>query len=363
LSVTNNYLVFVVDSLAAAGSYSFVVTYNRLGETPINLGTVYIFKNQGTDAYLLDIQFAELATETNYAKIYESDPLGIPVTNSIFEMSIYYAGIDYDGADLYGVTQFRVDGQVSNIPLDEYIPYFLNYLPLGATIARKTSTGDYTDEVAGPDDLNVYQLAADFTSAEGVSELDDIIITYRVTSEDGNNMVYYHITVTDVTYNVSYIFDVIYEGNDLKPNLNGIVVVINVRNMTTNLPVGDAIVTTLPEFTTVTGYENSTNLMWMMNYPNYKFRFGRNKSGYFSFNVKMLDPENLVYDFKIELNGTDELADVNDYDTNSTDTGKYYYINSSTKNRTRNFVITISNARVASRDYGFTDDDPSWKLP
>jgi len=361
VSVTNNYLVFAVDSSATAGSYSFAVTYNRAGDNPINLGTVYIFKNQGTAAYLLDIQFAELATETNYAKIYQSNTIGVPVTSSIYNMSVYYAGIDYDGADVAGVTQFRVDGQVSNIPLDEYIPYFLNYLPLGATISRKLSSGSFTAEVSGPDDPNVYLLAADFTSAEGVSELDDIIITYRVRSENGLNMVYYHITVTDVTYNVSYIFDVIYEGNALKPNLNGVVVVINVRNMTTNLPVGDAIVTTLPEFTKVTGYESSTNLLYMTNYPNYKFRFGRNRSGYFSFNVNILDPQGYKYDFKIELNGTDELANVNDYDLDSKDMGKYYYINSSTKNRTRNFTITISNASVPNRDYGFTDKDPSWK--
>ena len=43
----------------------------------------------------------------------------------------------YDGADEDNITNFRVDGQVSNIPLDEYIPYFLDYLPLGASIAKK----------------------------------------------------------------------------------------------------------------------------------------------------------------------------------------------------------------------------------
>ena len=172
-------------------------------------------------------------------------------------------------------------------------------------LLRKISAGDYTDEVYGSNDPNVYQLAADFTSAEGVSELDDIIITYRVTSEDGNNVVYYHITVTDVTYNVSYIFEVVYEGNTLKPNLEDAVIVINVRNMTTNLPVGDAVVSSLPQFNTVTGYENTTNLLFMLNHENYKFRFGRNKSGYFSFNVNILDSDALVYDFKIELNGTE----------------------------------------------------------
>lgn len=360
VAVTENYLTFTITQDALAGLYTFGISYIRSGDSPINLGNVYIQKSPGTNAYLIDIQFAELATETNYAKIYVSDALGIPITGSLYNPSIYYAGIDYDGANTAGVTNFRVDGQVSNIPLDEYIPYFLNYLPSGATIARKIDSTTYSAEVSGPEDPDIAGLAADFTSQEGVSETEDIIITYRVTSEDGLHMVYYHITVTDVTYNVSYIFDVIYEGNTLKPNLDGVVIVINVRNMTTNLPVTDTIVTTLPQFNTVTGYENSTNLMYMLGFDTYKFRFGRNKSGFFSFNVKVLDPEGYIYDVKIELNGTDELQTISDMDLTSNDHGKYYYINSSTKNRTRNFVITIYNAQVAPRDYGFTDDEISW---
>lgn len=360
LAVTDNYLTFTVTEEADAGLYSFAITYIRSGDSPINLGTLYVRKSQGTNAYLIDIQFAELATETNYAKIYVSDDTGDPIVGSPYNPSIYYAGIDYDGSNTAGVTDFRVDGQVSNIPLDEYIPFFLNYLPAGATIARKTGENSYSSEISGPDDPNISELAADFTSQEGVSETEDIIITYRVTSEDGLKKVYYHITVTDVTYNVSYIFDVVYEGNALMPTLDGLVIVINVRNMTTNLPVTDTIVSTLPQFTTVTGYENSTNLFYMLGFDSYKFRFGRNKSGFFSFNVRVLDTKGYVYDVKIELNGTDELQTINDLDPTSNDHGKYYYINSSTKNRTRNFVITISNARTAPRDYGFTDHEDSW---
>ena len=359
VSVTNNYLVFTIDQSALAGTYQFDVFYHRTGDQPIDLGNVYIKKSPGTNAYLIDIQFAELATETNYALIYVSDSAGIPVTSE-YEPSIYYAGIDYDGANTAGETNFRVDGQVSNIPLDEYIPYFLNYLPSGATIARKLSDGSYSLEVSGPDDPDVSGLAADFTSQEGVSEDQDIIITYRVTSEDGLHFVYYHITVTDVTYNVSYIFDVIYEGNSLKPNLTGSVIIINVRNMTTNLPVTDTIVTELPQFSAVTSYTNSTNLMYMLGFDSYKFRFGRNKSGFFSFNVMILDADGYLYDISIKLNGETELQNVNDLDLDSNDEGKYYYINSSTKNRTRNFVITISNARVPSRDYGFSDSESTW---
>ncbi len=359
ISVTNTYLVFTIDSTAIAGDYEFVLGYARTGETIINLGTLYITKNQGEDAYLTDIQFAELATETNYALIFVSDEFGIPNLLSPYSPTIYYAGIDYDGSRTAGETDFRVDGQVSNIPIDEYIPYFLNYLPLGATVAKELVGGGYTAEVNGPDDPNIYLLAADYTSGE-VNEFDDLIITYRVTSENGLNQVYYHITVTDVTYNVSYIFDVIYEGNVLQPDLVGVVIVINVKNMITNLPIGDVLVTELPVFDTVVGYNNSTNLLLMLNHEDYKFRFGRNKSGFYSFNIDVLDALNYNYDFKIELNGTDELLNVSDYDVTSSDTGKYYYINSSTKNRTRYFTITIYNAQEKPRDYGFVDKEDSW---
>jgi len=359
LSVTDKYLVFTIDSTAVASNYSFAVSYKRTGEPDINLGTVYIRKNQGTNAYLFDIQFAELATETNYAPIFVSNALGVPIA-SPHNPSIYYAGIDYDGANTSGVTQFRVDGQVSNIPLDSYIPFFLNHLPLGATISKKdNTTGLYGTEVSGPFDLNIGALAADFTSSEG-NENDDLIITYRVTAENGVNQVYYHITVTDVTYNVSYIFDVVYIGNSLRPTLNDISLYINVRNMNTNLPVTDTIVSVLPAFHTVTGYTNSTNLFYVIGQNDYKFRFGRNKSGFYSFNVNVLDPNGYLYDYKIEIND-EELANVADYDINSRDKGKYYYINSSTKNRSRSFVITISNARIPDRDYGFVDSDRSWK--
>ncbi len=356
-SVTDNSLVFTIDYEVDAGDYEFNVYYVRPGDPQIDLGKVYIRKLQGTNAYLFDISFAELATETNYPLMYVSNASGVPISSS-FQPTVYYAGIDYDGANLNGITQFRIDGQVSNIPLNNYLPLFLNHLPAGATIARKIDSSTWTQEISGPDDPNLGVLAADFSA--GFDENEDVIVTYRVTSENGLSQVYYHITVTDITYNVSLIFDVIYEGNALMPNLDGLVVVINVRNMKTNLPVGDVPVETFPAFNRIDEYRNSTNLMYVLNHDNYQFRFGRNLSGFFSFNIKVLDPNNYKYDFKIELDGTFELPNVSDYDDSTNDSGKYYYINSSTRNRTRSFVLTIFNAQTPEREYGFTDKDASW---
>ncbi|MBE0701386.1 MAG: hypothetical protein IH571_06845, partial [Acholeplasmataceae bacterium] len=101
-SVTNSYLVFTVDSSASAGNYAFDIGYYRDGESVISLGTLYIQKSLGTNAYLSDIQFAELATETNYAMIYVSDSEGDIDTTSTYSPSIYFAGIDYDGSDSVG---------------------------------------------------------------------------------------------------------------------------------------------------------------------------------------------------------------------------------------------------------------------
>ncbi len=135
---------------------------------------------------------------------------------------------------------------------------------------------------------------------------------------------------------------------------------ITVKNMITNLPVGDTVVSQFPAFDTIFGYQNSTNLMFMLGHENYRFRFGRNRSGFFSFSVEMLDPNGLIYDFDIEWDGVGMLSNVSDFDLNTQDNGKYFYINSSTRNRTRSFTITIHNARHADRDFGFDSEDKSW---
>lgn len=360
VSVTNSALVFTIDSTVIAGNYQFSISYYRNGEALIDLGVLYFTKNQGRNAYLTDIKFAILATETSYPEMFVSDALGIPELGSAFNPTVFFAGIDYDGAKEAGETNFRVDGQVSNIPLDQYIPHFLSYLPLGATIARKLDDGTFTQEIAGPTDPNIAVLAADFTR-ENFNVHGDLIVVYRVTSEDGSSEIFYHITVTDITFNVSLIFDVIYVGNTLQPNLDGVVIAITVRNLITNLPVGDTVVTQFPAFNEIIASQNSTNLLFMLGQDNYRFRFGRNRSGFFSFDVNVLDSNGLIYDFTIEWDGVMVLQDVADFDLDTQDKGKYFYINSSLRNRTRNFTITIHNARHPDRDFGFDSEDKSWE--
>src|SRR5690606_19211756 len=113
--------------------------------------------------------------------------------------------------------------------------------------------------------------------------------TYRITSEDGESQVYYHITVTDIVYNVSIIFDIYYDDNGtLIPaheadELIDKVILINVKNFNTDVPIGVAPAPTVadfPAFSEITGYNNSVLMYYLPTNSFYKYRFGRNMSGF-----------------------------------------------------------------------------------
>ncbi len=205
------------------GIYTFSFVYYRDGSLLdyITIATsLEITKNAGTNPFLSDIRFSQLANETNYPIIRITDMAGVVLEGTGYDPRVYFGGIDYDGADLYPYYFYRVDGQVSNTPLNEYMPYMLDYLPYGGTIARYAYDSVnlvwyWTDEVgsgATPEEQSV--LLADFTidpeTGLEPSEENELLILYRVTSEDGNTYTYYYITVTDVTYNVTLVFDVYY---------------------------------------------------------------------------------------------------------------------------------------------------------
>ena len=221
-----------------------------------------------------------------------SDNDGFP--SRAYSPRVYFAGIDYDGAEGQ-VFNFRINGTVANIPLDEYTPIFLDFLPAGATIARKIypmdgRPGEWTDEVDinSPAELKA-QLAANFTinpyTGEEPGEEEDVIITYRVTSENKQQEVYYHITVTDISYNVTLIFNVYYEVNGEKipaenTDLLGKVFLINVKNFNTiagTTPIND--VDLFPEFNYLNPeypYNNDVNMFYHVSLADYRIRFGRN---------------------------------------------------------------------------------------
>jgi hypothetical protein len=292
---------------------------------------------------------------------------------------IYYAGIDYDGADEAGEENFRILGYVANIPLVEYAPIFLPYLPPGSTVSRRAYSAQYpngywTKEVndeSSPADKAL--LATDFTlipkTGQEPGDDEDVIITYRITSEDGESQVYYHITVTDIVYNVSIIFDIYYDDNGtLIPaheadELIDKVILINVKNFNTDVPIGVAPAPTVadfPAFSEITGYNNSVLMYYLPTTSFYKYRFGRNMSGFYAFTVDIpVSSDNYTYAYKIYFNN-DELNDIGDYVAGAD--GKYYYIQAGTKPRTRRFEIRISKSSpYEDPSWGLHDNQDSWK--
>ncbi|TVP96695.1 MAG: hypothetical protein EA374_00775, partial [Acholeplasmatales bacterium] len=376
-STSDLFLNILIDDITEPGIYTFTFTYTRGGETVTVPGNLIITKRQGVDAYLQDVLFSETATETDYPAIAVSDASGVPLAPPPFSPAIFFAGIDYDDSENI-IFNYRIDGQVANTPLNEYTPIFLEFLPRGATIARQVfpiedPSRDWTEEVdlSSPAALKA-QLATDFTllpdtGAEPTEE-EDVIITYRVTSEDGQNEVFYHITVVDIVFNVSLIFEVVYDHPTLglldaaDSELLGKTMLISVINFDTDIEVTNIIrptVADFPVFTDIITINTRANMFYTANTQDYRYRFGRNISGFFGFTVDLpQDPQGNDYTYEIFFNN-DPLNPVADY-VNGRE-GFYFYINGGTRNRTRRFTVVVTSLNTTvDTGWGLDDYFRSW---
>jgi len=367
------------------GVYTFTFTLHRDGTANVVLiaTTLNITKRAGTDSYLDDIRFSELANETEYPDFSITDSAGVINTSTGLDPRVYFDGIDYDDADILGYHYFRVDGSVANTPLNEYMPYMVDYLPYGASVSRRyydtnTSSWAWTSEVTSTStSLEQSVLLADFTvmPETGMEPLEgeEVVILYRVTSEDGMYETYYYVTVTDVTYNVTLIFD-IYYCTDSTPESCTLasesaefanqVVVINVRNLSTNGDSGVIGVTNpadYPTFSVVNAINNQMNQLYFTYSGDYRYSFGRNISGFYVFNIELpLDKYlNDMYTYEIQFLEYN-LNDASNYV--STLEGKYFYIEYATKNRSRRFNVYIRPVETPStaKPWGLFDFFSSW---
>jgi hypothetical protein len=205
---------------------------------------------------------------------------------------------------------------------------------------------------------------------EEPTEEQDVVITYRITSEDGLNYVYYHINVIDILYNVSLVFNFFYEdalGNVTPAELSeleGKTILVSVINFNTENPVTSQqfeSVNLFPTFTQVNSKNNEIQMFYMpVNTPLYRYRYGRNMSGYFAFVLNLpKDPNGNDYTYEIDFRG-DMLNDISDYANNLG--GKYFYIGGGTKNRTRLFNVYIKRTNTTfDPTWGLTDGIESWK--
>ena len=380
---SNDLLIIDMGAETLPGTYTFTITYNR-GVTvgTITFAELEITKLEGTSAYLTDIKFTPIASESKYPTMDITNSVNGDIAQ-IYNPAVYFFGIDYDQADEDGYEYFRVYGQINNIPLESYYPYMLDYLPLGATVSRYDPTrsdwsanGYYSPEVNNlSTDEEKGVLAADFTEVVGE---ENIFIRYRITSEDGNSQVYYNIKVNDITYNVTLIFDIYYcDDQDvcvLAKDTSEFteVVQINVYNLYVhskdstfadpnpdeNNPLY------YPTFSRVSGEYNSMTQFVYTDASDYNYRFGRNRAGFYIFEVVLPYDQYLndMYTYEIDfttftLDDVDNLTFTSSKDYN----GKYYYITYSEANRTRRFDIKIYRADVTGdKPFGLFDFFRSW---
>jgi len=399
-----NYLLIYMDYDTIPGIYTFSFTFHRDGTAYyVTLSTsLEISKLEGVNAYLSDIRFSQLANETSYPDIYTCDQSGAYnqtcVINTDYSPVVYFNGIDYDGANLDFYEFFKVDGKVSNIPLASYVPYMLDYLPYGATISRfaysSTSGWYWTDEVGS--DATVEEeslLKTNYTvfpdTGAEPGEEEEVMILYRVTSEDGMHNAYYYVTVTDVEFNATFIFDIYYctgAGEETctlaadSVDFGNQMVIVTVKNFLTD---GDDSIVGVddpleyPTFTELVIDPEiapsgliSKMTQFIYTYSGaYNYSFGRNRSGFFSFTVELpLDQYlNDLYTYEIKysdytLYGVNEYMELNEITLPQVIEGKYFYIGFSTKNRTRRFNVYIRDKDPISTDtpWGLFDFFRSW---
>jgi len=381
----NSYLYIDMTYSTLPGIYTFTFIYYRDGSPTeyVTFATdLVITKLLGENAYLSDIDFSQLANETTYPDINLTDQYGVIISSS-YNPAIYFEGIDYDGSDVAGWPYFKIDGRVSNVPLDSYVPYFLDYLPYGATIARyaydeNTLSWYWTDEAdANSDESVLDQLVTDYTTFPDTGlepgDGEEVMIQFRVTAEDGATHVYYYVTVTDITYNLSIVFNIYYCTDETEEScvlasdsvdFNDDLVIITVKNIQTDG--NDEIFDVenpadFPDFTEVLGLNNRMTQFYYTSDSAYNYKFGRNMAGFYTFNLELpLDQYlNNLYTYEIEF-GDYYLYDAGDYVTGLS--GKYFYIEYATSIRTRRFNIYIRPIVAPSTDapFGLFDFFKSW---
>lgn len=379
---------------ALPGTYTIDLILKR-NNNRMPAGRLVIEKLKGTSAYLRDISFSEFIVGIDYPNIKalddSSDLYNIISHKGSYEPNVYILGIDYDNADLAGISKFSIDGKVAGTTLNEYMPYnILNNLAIGSTIQRIVYNGNinnftYTPSVNSSSTIeNINQLQTDFTvdpitNNPVVDENSNIYIEYLVTSEDGLNKVLYYISVRDIIYSFTAIFDVKYKENNGYSNINTVselndsLILISMDNLKVSkngIDLEDTnnvsdVPSNFPSFDNVDNIRSSNTMFYYINsnLNNYYYSFGNNYSGFYDFSVRL--PKGYKYSIYLGPVGTNEpnvaLPKINSLHSNLKDLeGYYYYINASPRTRTRSFTIVIEKDSTSSNDWGLNDNTNSW---
>ncbi|MDD3477805.1 MAG: hypothetical protein PHP32_02930, partial [Candidatus Izemoplasmatales bacterium] len=119
------HIIMSFDTEPGIYTFTFTIVRGTSGNSVTIATPLVITKQAGTDSFLNDIRFSDLANETEYPDIFITDQNGTILDGTGYVPGVYFGGIDYDDADIAGYRYYRVDGAVANTPLDEYAPYML----------------------------------------------------------------------------------------------------------------------------------------------------------------------------------------------------------------------------------------------
>ncbi len=356
-------------------NYDVTINFIRHDGEAIHIVNFHVAKILSRNAYLSRIRFSLNTDDSSLFDVFESDNEGTINENSTYNMQIHpIDGFRYDNSQ-NTIFNYRVMGIVSRIPLDDYAPVIVDYLPVGATVSRL-----YYDELGQAHwttPINAHAAVSEINSLRANYTVDqitgqelvdeDAIVTYKVMSEERDPLlavdVYYHVTVMDVDFNVNFSFNIYHrtgqEGSFVDTPINvsilkDKVIKLTIVNFNTDVPISDAIKATVAEFPVfeqITSFNYKTNQFLIGIDDNYDQRISRNINGFYSFSIDLNNKnKDIKYGYDITFSG-DKLNDIEDINVN----GKYYYINSSTRQRARTFNIYIYEADLLDDSWGLTD--------
>jgi hypothetical protein len=371
----DNMYIFYITGALEKGKKDYYFSLLREQGVYYELGTLQIEKSSGTSAYLHDIKFTlsdnEVLFEYPIIRVLNQDGS----INTTYDPRVFASGIDYSNTIVDNIKRFRIYGKVSDIILDDYSPRF--YLPYGAKIERfDTNSNNW-----------VSYLKDDFAGGEDSVEK---VVKYRVTSEDGENIVEYYISVEDIKYNLTLKFKIYYElpngtlvdASDGSSPIKNKFILISLKN----LKLDSIYVTTGPtvndfpqgiDESKILGINNQSSLYYYTNNDqNIVYRFGRNSTGAYNFNIitpiytgastgNLTPGERYNYEMYIMPNSEPNWK-VADYKLPYMNTiaedfsGLYYFVSSPNPNPLTRTLAIVIKPYTADKKWGLYDEYASW---
>lgn len=268
---------------------SHVITWDFL------FNDIIIVKNQSKNSYLNNITFTGGNERTRFPEIICSSHNHENNNTLVIQGAIIYGDeIIFEGEGR--CNEFNIVGYVSNVNLSYYSPLF--DLPIGSSIYRLSHIDSKGNEIWTND------LFANFTvSVPSIGHHEEMqYIAYKVVSEDGQFETKYNIQVIDITFNIRFMYNIIFvDGNSYEPkqipeDLLNKIIYITFSNLETEHDEDNNIIDIFGVENRMTSIHIITENLTIRNYP-----FNFNKSGYYTIQVDL--PDNYQYEIEVQDKG------------------------------------------------------------